>query len=178
MQIKVELTNGLLKRYSLTSKKTTRTALDPTFYPEKGSTSPYNFNDIVNGECTISKVGIDSDGDKRVKLLLFLAFKEKLVVMRYIFYPDNFAKNDQKGVYDEINFNGDTHDILTMETIDPSNKNSLNFLEIADLKVHGNYLYVVDSKLNMVLRYDITYLKEEDGQVSWNVKSIRLVDNL
>ena len=178
VQIKVELTNGLLKRYSLTSKKTTRTALDPTFYPEKGSTSPYNFNDIVNGECTISKVGIDSDGDKRVKLLLFLAFKEKLVVMRYIFYPDNFAKNEQKGVYDEIDFNGDTHDILTMETIDPSNKNSLNFLEIADLKVHGNYLYVVDSKLNMVLRYDITYLKEEDGQVSWNVKSIRLVDNL
>lgn len=173
----IDLTEGVLKRYDFKTKTTTRTALDSTFYPQDGSTPKYDFNNIVNSDCCITRVGIDEDGDKRVKILLFVAFKTKFIIMRYIFYPDNFQKNTRDDSYDTIDFNSGS-DVLVFDTIDPANKNTLNFLEISDIRVRGNYLYVVDSKLNMALRYDITYLKEEDGQIVWDVRSLRLLDTL
>ena len=39
-------------------------------------------------------------------------------------------------------------------------------------------MYLVDETLNMVLRYDISFLRNEQGVSSWNVKNIRLLDNL
>jgi hypothetical protein len=65
-----------------------------------------------------------------------------------------------------------------METVDPANKNSINFLSIKDIRVNGNYLYVVDEKLSSVGRYDIEYIRTHQGVMGWNVKNIRLIDML
>jgi hypothetical protein len=52
-----------LKRYDLSAQKQTKTALDPTFYPqtlENGTkTEPlYNFHDIVGSEIVVTDVGM------------------------------------------------------------------------------------------------------------------------
>lgn len=181
----LDLDNGNLHRYDFSNQNKTKTALDPTFYPqilEDGTiTEPiYNFNEIVGADMVITDVGMqdilvsDSEikplysGDvpkegeqvrsvKRVRLLIFVAFKSKIVVMRYIYYPDDFYINTALG--GSIDFRETSNDVLNLETVDPWNKNSLKFLHIKDIRVRGNYLYVVDEKLNMVLRYDIEYLR-------------------
>lgn len=178
VKLNVDLDNGVLTRYSLQNKRTTRTALDPTFYPSGDQEALYDFNQIVNAEAVVTKVGTDPDGSKKVKLLLFIAFKDKFIVLRHIYYPENFNKNMEDSDYKNIDFNPGSSDILVIDTVDPANKNTLNFLSIKDIKVKGNYLYLVDSVLNMALRYDITFLKEEDGQIVWDQRSIRLIDTL
>jgi hypothetical protein len=79
---------------------------------------------------------------------------------------------------DNIDFTENSKDIIVLDTVDPSNKNSLTFLELKDLRVRGNYLYMVDEKLNMVLRYDIEFIRTQQGVSAWNKKSIRLLDRL
>jgi hypothetical protein len=113
---------------------------------------------------------------KRVRMLIFIAFKTKVLVMRYIYYPDDFYCNKWLG--EDISFNDGSRDIIVLDTVDPANKNSLNFLGLKDVRVRGNYLYLVDETLNMVLRYDISFLRNQQGVSSWNVKSIRLLDSL
>jgi hypothetical protein len=51
-------------------------------------------------------------------------------------------------------------------------------LELKDVRVRGNYMYLVDEKLNMVLRYDIEFIRTQQGVSAWNKKSIRLLDIL
>lgn len=193
-----------MKRYDLSAQKKTITALDPTFYPQvmddgTKTVPKYNFHEIVSAETIITDVGtheivinnngvksyyegdVLNDGDevrtvKRVRMLIFIAMKTKVVVMRYVYYPDDFYCNKWLG--EDISFNDDSKDIVVLDTVDPANKNSLNFLGIKDIRVQGNYLYLVDETLNMVLRYDITFLRNYQGTSSWNVKSIRLLDSL
>lgn len=177
----LDLDNGVLKRYNLNNQKNTKTALDPTFYPqlmEDGTiTEPkYNFHDIVGSEMIITNVGFDEHGFKRVKLLIFLLFKTKLLVIRYIYYPENFEANALYG--NDIDFRYESDDILVMDHVDSNNKNSLKFLSLRDIRIRGNYMYLVDEKLDMVLRYDISFLREQQGHASWNSKSIRLLDLL
>ena len=177
----LDLEEGILKRYDLASQKNTKTALDSTFYPqvlEDGTVveAKYNFHDIKGSEMIVTNVGLDEDGDKRVKLLIFLLFKDKLLIMRYVYYPDNFAANGKKSK--EISFKRNSKDILVLDRVDANNKNSLKFLSLKDLRIRGNYLFLVDENLNMVLRYDISFLRSQQGEASWNVKSIRLLDNL
>lgn len=204
VEYSIEFDTGNLKRYDLSSQKKTITALDPTFYPQvydDGTrTEPkFNFHDIVNAEIIVTDVGmqeiiVSSDGIKpryvqedlkegeevrkvkRVRMLMFIAFKTKVVVMRYIYYPDDFYCNKWLG--EDISFKDDSKDIIVLETVDPANKNSLNFLGIKDIRVYNNYMYLVDEKLNMVLRYDIEFLRNNQGVSSWNVKNIRLLDCL
>jgi hypothetical protein len=54
----------------------------------------------------------------------------------------------------------------------------VTFLGIKDIRVRGNYLYVVDEKLSNVLRYDIEFIRSHQGVMAWNAKSIRLIDML
>lgn len=77
--------------------------------------------------------------------------------MRYVYYPNDFYCN--QWLSEDISFKEDSRDIIVLDTVDPSNKNSLNFLGIKDIRVHGNYMYLVDETLNMVLRYDISFLR-------------------
>ena len=77
--------------------------------------------------------------------------------MRYIYYPDDFYVNNYLG--SGIDFTKNSKDILVLETVDPANKNSLKFLGLRDVRIRGNYLYLVDEKLNMVIRYDIEFIR-------------------
>ena len=171
-----------MRRYDLSSQKKTVTALDPTFYPqvlEDGTktTPKFNFHDIVNAEIIVTDVGmqdiiISNDGIKpryvqeevkegeelrtvkRIRMLIFIALKTKVIVMRYIYYPNDFYCN--QWLTEDISFNDGSKDIIVLDTVDPANKNSLNFLGLKDIRVHGNYMYLVDETLNMVLRYGLT----------------------
>ena len=200
----LDLEYGKLTRYDLANQLKTKTALDPTFYPQvmedRTKTQPsYNFNDIVNVEMIITDVGMQdvivsengvrarkiketpSEKEqlrhvKRIKLIMFFAFKTKVVIMRYTYYPDDFYINQWLG--DNIDFTQNTKDLIVLDTVDPSNKNSLNFLNLRDIRVRGNYMYLVDEKLNMVLRYDIEFIRTQQGVSSWDKRSIRLLDML
>ena len=105
-----------------------------------------------------------------------MTLKDKIIIMRYVYYPDAFYANTWFG--DSINFNDGSRDIIVIDTVDPSNKNSLQFLQLRDVRIRGNYMYVVDEKLNMVLRYNIEFIRTQQGVMSWNKKSIRLMDYL
>lgn len=175
------LQNGTLKLYNLTEKKSTKTALDSTFYPQVDAvtgvkTEPlFNFNDITHSEIIIKKIE-DINGTKKVNLLIFLLFKTKVVIFQYpLFIKDNKVA---QGEYPEINFSSDSKDLLVLERTDPFNKNSLAFLGLKDIEIHRNYMYLVDETLNMVLRYDIDYLLNDDSDMWYNTRSIRLLDIL
>jgi hypothetical protein len=177
----IDLEEGILKRYDLASQKNTRTALDSTFYPqlmEDGTIkeAKYNFHEIVSSDMVITNVGLDENGHKRIKLLIFLLFKTKLVIMRYIYYPDHFESNTTEG--QNISFKRDSKDILVLDHVDSNNKNSLKFLSLKDVRVRGNYMFLVDEGLNMVLRYDINFIRTQQGESAWNIKSVRLLDLL
>jgi hypothetical protein len=62
---------------------------------------------------------------------------------------------------DTIDFTDSSKDVLVLETVDPANKNSLNFIGLKDIRIKENNLYLVDEKLNMVLRYDIGFLRTQ-----------------
>lgn len=201
---KLDLEHGKLTRYDLLNQKKTKTALDPTFYPQvlddgTRTEPPYNFNELVGVEMIITDVGMQDviigqdsvrarkikeqpkDGQtirkvKRIKLIIFMCFKDKVVVMRYVYYPDDFYANTWLG--DGLDFTDGTKDLLILDTVDPANKNSLSFLQIKDIRVKGNYMYLVDEKLNMVLRYDIEFIRTQQGVSSWDKRSIRLLDML
>ena len=200
----LDLEYGKLKRYNLSAQTTTKTALDPTFYQqilEDGTiVEPvFPFDDIVATDAIITDIGMQDvvisqdevkpfeegvtykDEDeirkvKRIKLMLFLAFKTKIVILRYIYYPDDYYVNYWLG--DTIDFSEGSKDIIVLDVVDPSNKNSLEFLSIKDVRVNGNYMYIVDEKLNMVLRYNIEFIRTSQGVSSWDKKSIRLMDSL
>lgn len=178
---------GYLHQYNLAMYKNTKTALDPIFYPQydkdgNATTPLYNFNDIVNAEITITKIEDAPDGNgRRLELMVFFLFVDKLVIFPYEYYQEDeettkISMDDSR--YREINFNKGSGDIIVLDNIDPNNKNSLKFLGLKDIKLHGNYMYLIDETLNMVLRYDITYLLNDESDISFNLKSIRLLDIL
>lgn len=176
----VNLNNGILKRYNLSTKSSTRTALDPTFYSQEQGVEPlFNFDEIVASDSIITQIGMDANGNKRVKLILFLAFKTKIVVCRFILYPDNFQAQQSDDEYSYLDFRDEnSKDILVIDTIDPANLSSLKFLDLSDMRVKGHHLYCVDKTLNMLVRYDIGGIANEDGYVTWDKKSLRLLDIL
>lgn len=180
VQTNYKLKSGVLHQYNLSNQTRTRTALDPVFYPQvdsKGNVTDalYNFNDLVHCEITIRKVeGIPGQDDARVlHMMVFFLFKNKLVIFPYNYYQGATNPNPT-----EVDFNKGSKDILVFETVDPNNKNAIKFLGLKDIELHGNYMYLVDEKLNMVLRYDITYLLNDESEIGFSLASIRLIDNL
>ena len=200
----LDLDYGKLTRYNMVNQKQTKTALDPTFYSQKLedgtiTTPPYPFNDIVGTEMIITDIGmqdvlINEEGVrargigetplandelrtvKRIRLMIFMAFKDKITILRYVYYPQDFYVNEW--LSSKIDFNEGSTDILNITTVDPANKNSINFLGIKDIRIRGNYLYVVDEKLNNVMRYDIEYIRRHQGVIGWSPKNVRLLDML
>ena len=200
----LDLQYGKLSRYNMVDQKQTKTALDPTFYQIKDengiiSNPPYPLHQIIATQMVVTDVGmqdilINQQGVrargigqqplqtdqvrsvKRIRLMIFLAFKDKIVIIRYVYYPDDFYVNQWLG--GTIDFNQGSTDIITLKTVDPANKNSLQFLKLKDIRVRGNYLYVVDQKLHCVIRYDIEYLRRHQGVTGWNRKNVRLMDML
>lgn len=177
---RVKLKNGYLHRYDLTSKKTTSTALDSTFYPvyddhTKTVKEPlHNFNDIEHAELVITK--ITKEGTyKKLHLMIFLLLKTKLLIFPYVYY---IGEGSPAPTWPEINFNAGSKDVIVMDVIEPFNKNSLKFLGLKDIEIHKNYMYLVDETLNMVLRYDISFLLNDESEIGFKKESIRLLDIL
>lgn len=173
-----ELKNGYLHRYDLTSKKKTSTALDNTFYPQfkggKVNPATHNFNDLSHAEIAIKKV-LKEGSRKKIELFIFLLLKTKLIIFPYTYYTGDLKTMPE---VPDINFNTGSKDILILDTVEPMNKNSLAFLGLKDIEIHGNYMYLVDETLNMVLRYDISFLLNDESDLSFKLESIRLIDQL
>lgn len=190
-----DIDKGILSQHNLAVETSTKTAFDPTFYPqydEEGNASdcPFNFNDIEHADMKIIKIE-ETETGRKLHLLVFLLFKDKVVIFRYVYFQDDEAitqtdKTDSrytKDINGEVNFNvvndsKNNQGVLVLDKVDPGNKNSLKFLHLKDIELHGNYMYLVDEELNMVLRYDITYLIHDESELRWKLKSIRLLNNL
>ena len=171
--------NGVLYPKKLSNAKNNTTSKDEYFYPQDTNPTPeFNFDELMASDMCITNVDMDGN-DKRVKLLIFLAFKTKLVIMRYDYYPENFQKNIDKNV--GINFDLDddqSENVMSISNSDPNRINSIEFLGLKDVRINGNYLYLVDEQLHMVLRYDIEYLRKSDDETHWNKQNVRLLDVL
>ena len=90
--------NGVLYPKKLSNAKNNTTSKDEYFYPQKENQTPdFNFDELIASDMCITNVDMDGN-DKRVKLLIFLTFKTKLVIIRYNYYPENFQKNIDKNV--------------------------------------------------------------------------------
>lgn len=184
-----DLDNGVISQHNLAVESSTKTALDPTFYPqynENGEVinAPYNFNEIEQADMKIIKIE-ETETGRKLHLLVFLVFKTKVVIFRYIYFQDDNSvvqaeatdsryENEDDG---KVDFN-DPNDILVLDKVDPGNKNSLQFLGLKDIVLYGNNMYLIDEKLNMALRYDITYLLHDESELRWQLKSIRLLNSL
>lgn len=184
--INVKLENGNLKLYNLKSKQTTRTALDETFYETvdengKKTTPKFNFDEILQTELMVSDVKLDENGKKFIKLIFLILFKTKLVLFQQKYWPESedYEENFKQDSF--VSFNDETK-TLVLDKVDPHNGSSLEFLNLQDMRINGNYLYLVDSDLNMVLRYNAAYLFGENSpdvdDAAWNIKILRLLDIL
>lgn len=149
----------------------------------------HNFNDITAADIVIHS--IDKDNRKAV-LLVFLMFKNKVV----IFKTDYFYKNSNISTDEVLNYIqkesdfenkkfqidlNDGKDAIVIENIDPLDNLSLKFTSLNAIKVYKNTLYLIDNKLDMVLRYDIDYLISSDEAKTENwfdKRSIKLIDSL
>lgn len=171
--------NGVLYPKKLSNAKNNTTSKDEYFYPQKENQTPdFNFDELMASDMCITNVDMDGN-DKRVKLLIFLAFKTKLVIIRYNYYPENFQKNIDKNVGIDFKLVDDqSENVMSISNSDPNRVNSIEFMGLNDVRVKGNYLYLVDEKLHMVLRYDIEYLRKTDDETHWNKQNLRLLDIL
>lgn len=187
-ELRYKLKEGYLHQYKLSEQLTTRTALDPTFYPQVNadgtiSEPRFNLNDLVHCDMTVTKVQgvVGYDDVRKLHLMIFFVFKTKVLIFKTIYYQGTEKFDEEtlkKFQAPDINFNEGSKDILVIDTINPANKNSVNFIGLKDIKLHGNYMYLVDEKLNMILRYDITYLLHDESEIAFTIKSVRLLDNL
>jgi hypothetical protein len=166
----------------------------------------HNFNDIQSCEVVIRNVEDDSNG-KYANLIIFIAFKTKILVLKtkYYFTPEyknysinktrnevvleNMSNSNKITTYPDLYFNLTSSGknnvkcgYLEIDSVNYNDEDSLKFINIENIKVHKNMLYVLDGKLNMVLRYDISYLVSPDEDIersnTFNRKSIKLVDVL
>lgn len=162
----------------------------------KSIAPPFNFDDIVQTEIRVTNVEYNEQLGKKLSILLFILFVDKLVLIKYEYYPDNDNTNTSSGSnidfnkaykrYDDKNtnnygrivYNNESENILVLDVVDPDSSNSLKFIGLKDMEIHNNYLYMVDSELNMALRYDISYLLNDDTEAAWTIKSLRLLDML
>lgn len=104
--------------------------------------------------------------DGEVTLLIFLGINGKIKIIKHKYYPHDINKDDS-----DLDLNLS----LTIDKVDISKGNSISYLNIKDLKIKDNYLYVVDDKLHMVVRYDIEFLR---NTLELDIKNIRLLDVL
>lgn len=132
------------------------------------SNGQFDLNKITASDMCVTNVELDEDEDKKVFLLLFFAFQSKIVIVQHVYYPENFDKNTTQLNFDKA---------FIINKVDVNKTNSIEYLLIKDIKVKNNYLYVVDQKLHMVVRYDIEFLKTSWDQKN-NKKNIRVLDIL
>ena len=148
----------------------------------------HNFNEIKASQI----IARDFDEEnKSCNLIIFLLFKTKVLLFKTKYYYNTSL--EQTGNKNYIDFQSLESDIknddlkldlskngdwIEIANIDPDDNNSLKFLNLNAIKVYKNMLYLVDSELDMVLRYSIDYIVStyENLDSVFNKKSIRLLD--
>lgn len=120
----------------------------------------YNFTEITSAEIKILDV-TPSD----IKALIFLAFKDKIIIFKITY---NISENNDT-------YSIDLDENLILKNINPQDKTSLKFLNLNAIKIYKNNLYVVDSELNMILRYNISHLSLESENFN---DELQLLDSL
>lgn len=131
------------------------------FFSTEAEKAPFDLCDIVAADMKVLR----SKGNGKVELLLLLVLKDRVLFAKTILDCSN-------GEAEEIS----TEQLHSMETIDPQNGNSLRFINLVDAKISGNSLYILDSGLNLLVKYDISSLTDRDG--SANSSKVFLVDTL
>lgn len=131
------------------------------------TTKIHNFDNITASDMCVVDVEM-IDNEKRVTILLFFAYNNEIKVIKHYYYPENPDKS--KDIPLELN------NALIINKIDINKRNSIEYLDIKAIKVKGNYLYVVDEKLHMVVRYDIEFLRTSWVDGDENKKNIRVID--
>ena len=169
----------------ITSESTTKTVYTDDFI--------HNFNEITCSDIVIYNV---NETEKSVYLLVFLGFKTELVIFRTKYYysnpskdpgytSNNYIRNNSDLSKDDliINLNKEIRNgvlnpnCITIKNIIPNDTNSLEFLNLNAIKIYKNMLYVIDNKLDMVLRYDIDYLiNSDEADKGLSTKFIELLD--
>ena len=149
----------------------------------------FNFNEITSSEIVVHKV----DSTKRVaEILVFLVSKTKLLIFKTKYFFNNISEGTQSAGqnfvisaedYNSKDFLIDlskkSKDAIYIENVDPHDKSSLRFLNLNAIKIYKNTMYLIDSKLDMILRYDIEALiNDEEAKTSnwFKLESIKLLD--
>ena len=139
----------------------------------------HNFNEIMASDICIKNIDTVK---KSMELLIFLVFKTKLLIFKTKYYygstPNSIA-NPKEDINYQIDLSANGN-YITIDHVNPEDNTSLEFLELNAIKIYKNMLYLVDSKLDMVVRYDIDYLvaddESEEFNTSFSIKSIKLLD--
>ena len=120
------------------------------------SPAKFDFDKIKNSDICITDVSYNNVKKKYVTALAFLITENQLAIIKFKQYITNTSYNSED--YEADFNNPETENIIIIDKVDPSDKTSLNFKNLAAVKVYKDNLYLVDEDLNMVLHYDISYL--------------------
>lgn len=139
----------------------------------------HDFNSITASEILVRDVDKNS-----CNIIVFLLFKTKLLLFKTKYY---FSASESGGanyitslenISDDLKIN--LNDAIVIDHINPHDDSSLKFLSLNAIKIHKNTLYLVDNKLDMVLRYNIDWLINPNETITNALKkeSIILTDIL
>ena len=146
----------------------------------------HNFNEVTSSDIVIKNV---NENEGKADILVFLAFKTKLIIFKTNYYFNDESKNFAgESIYDAkkldkdfiINLTPEDQEYIEISRIDPADSTSLELHSLNCVKIHNNTMYLVDNELDMVLRYDIDYLVSEieSENNAFSLKSIKLLDVL
>lgn len=152
----------------------------------------HNLNEVTSSDIVIKSI---DEINGKAEILIFLAFKTKLIIFRTNYYYREESKNfSETPIRDDEQYkdfiidlrpqsvlkDGEVQQYIEISRIDPDDSTSLEFINLNCVKVHNNMMYLVDNKLDMVLRYDIDYLVSELEPVenAFSFYSIKLLDVL
>lgn len=154
---------------------------------KEGSEPIHNFNEITAADIIIRDV---DKAASKCNLIILLLFKTKLLLFKTEYIFDNVSdettpsknnfivnKEDFTNTNFQINFKDDS-EIIVIDRINPHDESSLKFMNLNAIKVYKDMLYLVDSKLDMVLRYSIDYLVNPNEGIknAFKKSSINLID--
>lgn len=132
----------------------------------------HNFNNITASNIVLTKVenGV-------ADLMLFITFKTKLLIIKTKYYYEN----EEKNFNNEFNLSdsGKNIQFIELDRINPNDSTSIKFMNLNAIKIYKNMLYLIDSDLNMVLRYDIDLLTSPDEDINtFDIASIKFINML
>lgn len=145
---------------------------DTTFFSTEHEEARFDLCQLKNAEITVLE-RLKTDNTVKLNLLLLLTFKTKIAFVRFVYEVD---AQEQDANQCFLDFTPDSYNTIVLELVDPHNKNSLKFMDLVDAKIQGNQLFVLDKKLNMLIKYDISCFV--DASSFWNINQLRFVSSL